>query len=400
MRVVVVGGGIGGLAAALALRNTGHEVTVLERASQIAEVGAGIGLAPNASAALIRLGVGERLARVAVSPSYATRRRWKDGSDLFIDSMADVEVRYGAPFWFAHRGDLQTALLAVAEDPALPGVPVTVLTGTACESVDAVSGTVVTGGAEFHADLVIGADGARSKVRTSVFGPVAPRYSGETGYRTQLSTADALADPLTHDVVGRNGFESWLGPNGHVVHCLFRAGQGMNFTACIRTPALAGGATSAQVDRAELMSALDGWSPVLRRLAELGGEVVRYDLYDIDPLPSWTSGKVALLGDAAHAMVPYLGQGAAQAIEDGEYLMRVFEGVDADAVPEAIAAYERGRKNRATKVQTTSRNNASIFHLPDGPEQEARDARIAQGATDAHVYDWLWRLPAGDSVSA
>ncbi|MEV0184216.1 FAD-dependent monooxygenase [Streptomyces sp. NPDC050625] len=400
MQIVVVGGGIGGLAAALGLRRAGHRVTVLERAREIAEVGAGIGLAPNAAAALGRLGVGHRLERTAVRPRFATRRRWQDGSDLFVDPLADVEERYGAPFWFAHRGDLQAALLAEAEDEPGVGEPVTVVLGAKCESVDAQTGVVLTAAGEYRADLVIGADGIRSAVRETVFGPVTPRYSGETGYRTQVQTDAALADPLLRDLVERNGFESWLGPNGHVVHCRFRGGREINVTACMQAPPISTGASAAQVDRSELMSALEGWSPVIRRLAELGGDVIRYDLFDIDPVESWVDGKVGLLGDAAHAMIPYLGQGAAQAIEDGEYLMRVFPGVDPSGVDGALKEYERGRKERAVKVQTTSRNNAGVFHMPDGPEQEARDARIRRGATDANIYDWLWRLPTRGGVAA
>lgn len=395
--IVVVGGGIGGLSAAIGLRRAGHKVTVLEQAPEITEVGAGLGLAPNATAALHELGLTERLKDSVVTPAVATRRRWADASDLFVGSMDADREKFGFPFWFAHRGDLQRELLNAAVDPSEPGQPVTVVLNTICQTVDPENNVVHTSTGDYSADLIVGADGIKSKVRSSVLGEYTPQYSGNSAYRTQVAVEDLLADPLTRPIAERNGFESWLGPNGHVVHCQFRSGNVLNITACMETAALEGPATQ-QVERASLLAELEGWDPAMIRMVELGGPVIRYDLYVLEELPTWKYKKVILLGDAAHPMLPYLGQGAAQAIEDGEYLGRVLDGIERAGLEAALEEFEEARKERATKVQSTSRANREIFHMPDGPQQRERDERIARGATDSDVYNWLWRFIPRDAA--
>jgi salicylate hydroxylase len=392
LRIIVVGAGIGGLAAAVGLRKAGHDVTVVEQASTITEVGAGLGLGPNATGALFTLGLRNQLEGSAVAPVAATRRRWKDGSHLFRGDLTDLPDRVGYPFWFAHRGDLQTALRSTAADPELPGTPVRLMLDTRCEGVDPDATTVLTSAGHLAADVVIGADGIRSRVRQALFGPDEPRYTGNTAFRTQVSTADALAQPLLRPFVEDNAFESWLGPDGHVVHAPFRGGKQLNVTACMEADPIGPGVSSAPSSQAELLATLDGWYEPLRHLVEIGGPVTRYDIYDLAPLDHWSAGRVCLMGDSAHPMMPYLGQGAAQALEDAEYLHRVFRDVDRDGIDDALAEFELVRRPRATRVQEVARANRTVFHMPDGPAQQARDREIARGATDSDVFRWLWRF--------
>ncbi|ROO86158.1 salicylate hydroxylase [Actinocorallia herbida] len=390
MYAVVIGAGIGGLTAAVALRRAGHEVTVLEQSRQISEVGAGIGLGPNAVGALSALGLADRLAPDVAVPTWTTRRRWQDGAELFRSPLGTTVDAFGHPFWFAHRGDLQRALLDAAQDPALPGRPVRVLTGRRVAGVDAATGRVGTAdGTVFTPDFTIGADGIRSVVRRELFGAEDPAYTGHSGFRTQVPAERLLADRALAEFVERNGFESWLGPGAHVVHCPFRRGKVINVTCCIEAPALSTGATSGPVGVAETLAHLEGWHEPLRRLITEGNGVIRYDIYVQPALESWTAGRVALLGDGCHPMLPYLGQGAAQAIEDGQALGAAFAALDDPA--EAFAAFEALRLERANRAQSLSAANATTFHLPDGEAQRARDKAVAEGAIDSSVQDWLWR---------
>ncbi|KAA9158080.1 FAD-dependent oxidoreductase [Amycolatopsis acidicola] len=390
MDVVVIGAGIGGLAAAVSLRRAGLGVTVLEQSRQISEVGAGIGLGPNAVGALTALGLAPRLSPDVSLPTWTTRRRWQDGAELFKSPLGGTVETYGHPFWFAHRGDLQRALLAAAEDRAGQGKPVRVLLDRRVADLDPGTGRVTTTGGEvFTPAFTVGADGIRSVARQRLFDAGAPRYTGHSGFRTQVPAERAREDPLLAEFAERNSFESWLGPGAHVVHCPFRRGSVINVTACIEAPAIGSGATAAPVSIEETLAWLEGWHEPLRRLITAGNGVTRYDIYVQPELRSWSTGRVCLVGDACHPMLPYLGQGAAQAIEDGHALGEVFAHTQDPA--EAFRAYEALRVERACEVQSLSAGNATTFHLPDGPEQRARDLAVAEGRIDSAVSEWLWQ---------
>ncbi|HWI74058.1 MAG TPA: FAD-dependent monooxygenase [Baekduia sp.] len=388
MRAIVVGAGIGGLAAAVALRRAGLSVCVLEQASQVSEIGAGLGLGPNAVGALTNLGLAPRLEASVVRPRWTTRRRWQDGAELFKAPLADTKRLFGYPFWFVHRADLQLALLQAARDSDGPGEPVDVRLKTAVQGVDIERGRVLTAdGAELDADLVVGADGLGSVLRRALDASGEPIYTGHSGFRTQVPIERTQADPALRELGERQSFESWLGPGAHVVHCPFRSGAIINVTACIETDALDGPATSGSVSIDETLAKLEGWHDSLRALLASGDGVHRYDIYVREPLERWRAGRLVLIGDAAHPMLPYLGQGAAQAIEDAEALGAALEVLGVD---EGLRELEHLRIARANRVQALSAANARTFHLPDGPEQQARDATIARGAIDSEVSRWLW----------
>jgi salicylate hydroxylase len=384
LRAVVVGAGIGGLTAALALHRAGLDVRVFEQAPVLREVGAGIQLAPNATRILARLGIGAALARVAVRPDVIEHRRWQDGRVLLRQPLGDhLEREFGAPYYHVYRPDL----LAVLRD-ALP--PDVVRLNRRCV---AVAGDRVTfdDRSTVEADVVVGADGIHSVVRAAVAGADMPRFSGSIAYRGLVQ-----AERLASLALPRHG-NSFLGPARHFVHYWVAAGRLMNFVAVVPGGDWRVESWSATGEVADALAEFNGWHPQVTTIIGAAERTHRWALHDREPLATWCRGRVALLGDAAHAMLPFLAQGACQAIEDAAVLARCVASATRDAVPDALARYEACRKPRATAVQRASRENATLYHLSDGAAQEARDARyaahMAAGPFDAR--GWLFAYDAG-----
>jgi len=342
MRVVVVGGGIGGLAAGLALRRVGHEVQLLERADELREVGAGLSLWSNAVLALRRLGVeGPVVDGAAPLESFATLD--VRGRVLAESALGPLVARAGAPSVCAHRADLQRALAdALGRER--------VRTGAVCVGVEARDdgATVLLAGGEptsarsIEADVVVGADGIRSAVRAALFGPSEPRYAGYTAWRG----------------VAR-GFDHPELPRGRGLFCMGRGVQ-LGLMACgqgrtywfITANAPQGG--SDREAKAAALAAVADWPEVARAAvaATEPGAVFRNDIIDRPPTRDWGRGRVTLLGDAVHATTPNLGQGACQALEDAVVLGHALKG---SGDPTAgLRAYEAARRDRTAFVQTTS----------------------------------------------
>ncbi len=378
LNIAIVGGGLGGLAAALFLRRAGVQATVYEQATQLRETGAGIVVPPNMVRLLAELGLTEPLRRIAVQLEAAWEfRRWQDGRVLFVQAMGDeCEDLYGAHCFVAHRADLLTVL-----QDALGTAPLRL--GQRC------TGVIATGdGVDIHfeqrdgsrsvahADAVIGADGIHSAVRKGVAHDVEARFSGLCAFRCLVSAA--AAPPMALRPVQT----LWLGPGRHLVHYPISAGRLVNIVAIVPAGDWQSESWTADGDVTELQQAFAGWDEQEHRLQALlaaATETKRWALVDRAPLPHWTVGRVSLLGDAAHPMLPFFAQGAAQAIEDAAVLADCLADAAASQVPQALQRYEARRRPRASQVQCMSRGREIRNHLPDGPEQIERDAAFAQG---------------------
>ncbi|MCX4702527.1 FAD-dependent monooxygenase [Streptomyces sp. NBC_01352] len=371
MRAIVVGAGIGGLAATLSLGRAGHEVTLVEQTPRFTEIGAGIQLAPHATRVLRRLGLLDEVAAHAARPSHLSFCTWSDGAEICRYALGrEVEDTFGAPYLLLHRADLHQALAA-----AVP--PRSVRLNTAVVGIDQddeAAYVTTAGGEHLRADLVVAADGIRSAARQWLFGADEAVFSGTAAYRALLP-ADQLAD-LDLPQLG-----VWLGPGRHFVHYRVRRGELLNVVAVFGTEA-AQESWTARAEPGEQLREFDGWDPRVLDVLERAGQVFRYGLYTRAPLARWNIGRVTLLGDSAHAMVPFQAQGAAQAILDAAVLGDALVGATPADVPDALDRYVSRRLATATDVQAGSARAGEEFHLPDGPEARARNARMAAHAAE------------------
>ncbi|WP_433236448.1 FAD-dependent monooxygenase [Streptosporangium sp. CA-135522] len=375
MKIAIVGGGLGGLAAALLLRQAGIEATVYEQAAVLREVGAGIVVAPNMVRPLVRAGLGERLAEFAVTLEAAWEfRRWEDGRVLFSQPMGQECRRlYGADCYVAHRADLLAMLLealpedAVRLDRRLTGlrqddrqVELT-FAGARGEST-----TVL-------ADAVVGADGIHSTVRPSIAAEAPARFSGLCAYRCLVPAHEAP------DLALRPVQSLWLGPGRHFVHYPISGGRLVNVVAIVPAGDWRIESWTADGRIEDLAREFETWDPRLGQLIASATGTKRWALYDRSPLERWTDGRVTLLGDAAHAMLPFFGQGACQAVEDAAVLAACLRTAAPETAAQALLRYEGIRRPRASQVQLMSRGREVHNHLPDGPAQRERDAAFADG---------------------
>lgn len=386
--VAVVGGGIGGLALALGLRRQGVEAVVHEQARTLAHQGAGIAIGANGHRALRELGVSQRLAASAAQPVRADFRHWRTGRSMVSHRLTGMyEERFGAPFWTVERAALQQALLTELG-------PRHVRLGARCTQVETTADAAVIrfeDGSEVEADAVVGADGIHSAVRHSLFGPDEAVFSGTSGYRAlvpmdRLRHLPELAEPVLW---------LWLGPGRHFIAYPVADGSALNFLAVVPDHGWTVESWSTEGDAAELLSAFEGWHPFVSEVLGACERPGRWALYDREPQRTWSAGRVTLLGDAAHAMLPHHGQGANQALEDAVVLAHLLARTDTAGVPPALRAYERLRRPRTRLLQTGSRKNAGCFQLPDGPEADARNIRLATLPDDLawiHGHDTLGSL--------
>ncbi|HEX2136965.1 MAG TPA: FAD-dependent monooxygenase [Microvirga sp.] len=355
LSIGVVGAGIGGLAAALVLARQGHAVTLIERRGGFTEVGAGLQLSPNASRVLIGLGLGPALRRVASEPDRVVVRDARAGETIATVALgAFVRERFGAPFWVVHRADLQTVLLdAVRSEPRVRLVMGRKV-DTIAQTPRAVSLTLTTasGQTEPAFDAVVGADGVWSEMRRAVGDHRPAAYRGYVAWRAAIPRERAPPE------LAANETGLWLGRSGHVVHYPVAGGRLLNIVAIERRADPVEG-WSTPGDRATLLARFAQAAPRLRDLLAAPDGWLLWPLYD-HPARRLAKGRIALVGDAGHPVLPFLAQGAALAIEDAAALARSLSG---HAAPEeALRAYERERLPRVRRVQRAARRNGRIYH--------------------------------------
>jgi salicylate hydroxylase len=361
MRIVVAGGGIGGLTAALALARAGYEVTLAEQADALREVGAGLQLSPNAMKVLRALGVEQAIAAIASRPDALELRLGRSGRKVFSIPLGEkAEKRYGAPYLHVHRADLVEVLRAAVE---AAGVRIRLGNRVAAFVRD---GNLVRAGLDtgeiVETDVLIGADGMHSAVQAQMLGPDHPRYTGAVAWRTIAPASVAPHLP--------NAAVVWTGPGRHAVTYRVRRGELINFVGVIEEGDWRGESWNEAGDRAELLVEFGGFSDDIVQVIGGAGICHRWALYDRDPLPRWTKGRVALLGDACHPMPPFQAQGAAMAMEDAFVLARCLHQ-DPRSPESALREYERLRKPRTTKVLASARGNMGVFHRSNALTQAA-----------------------------
>lgn len=364
LRVGIVGGGIGGLALAGSLIKFGMEVHVFERATAFGEVGAGIQMTPNAVKIMRELGLWQELHKVSFLPHCIVGRNWRSGTEVFRTPLREECPRlYGAEFFHTHRADVHRILLSRLPDNAAT------LSATCTDVTQTTEGAVMrfANGAEYEADVVVGADGIHSAVRKRLFGEDAPRFTGNMCWRT---TIPFDAQPL--DFVSPDA-SFWLGPHGHVVTYYLRAGKMVNLVAIRETSEWVEEAWNVPSSVEEMSAAFPGWHPNVLKLFSEATQVYKWGLFDRDPMTAWSCGRITLLGDAAHPMLPFLSQGAAMAIEDGYVLARTL--TDGTDVYDALRRYEALRLPRTSRVQLESRKRGETYHTASPLRQLYRDVR-------------------------
>jgi salicylate hydroxylase len=362
LRVAVVGAGIGGLTAAIALQAQGFQVEVYDQVRELTEIGAGVSLGGNGMRVLDALGLGPATRSVSANLQRITFHHWKSADVAYEHPMGDwYDEHFGGPFLGIHRADFHQLLL-----DAFDGSPAW---GHRCIAVDESPAGVelsFADGSTASADVVVGADGLRSAVRGHVTGFQDAVFSGMSCYRGLVPVEKVPGG-------SRFGLTFFLGPNRHLVVYPVRGGELINFVAYVPDPSWSVESWSFRSSAAEAAAAFEGWTPTVTTMLRHAGEVGRWALYDREPLRRWSTARVTLLGDAAHPMLPHAGQGTNQALEDAAALAFFLA---ASPPAEALQRYERLRTARTRQIQLGSRANAACFQLPDGPAVDERNARL------------------------
>jgi len=381
-KIIVVGAGLGGLTLALSLLRAGFEVVVLEQASRLGEVGAGIQISANGARVLHGLGMEDVLGQVAFRPEKGEIRHWQTGETLITRPLGDASVdRFGFPYYHLHRADLHGILEAAVctVDPDVVCLDAKV----ARIQQDASGVRAVTAlGDVYVGDVLIGCDGIHSAIRSSLFGPDTPRFTGCIAWRATIPV-DRL--PKNHV---RPVASNWIGRGGHFVHYYLRRGELVNCVGVQESREWSAESWSAEGDREDFLTDFADWHEDLKVLIRAAERCFRWGLFDRDPMPRWSHGRVTLLGDACHPMLPFMAQGAVMGLEDAYTLTRCLR--ENEDPGDALRRYEDLRYERTAIVQRMARDNMNFFHNPGVDDLEERLNRHR----DAHM--WLYGFDVTD----
>jgi salicylate hydroxylase len=353
LRVALVGGGLGGLTAALALTRHGFDAHVFEQADQLRELGAGIGLSPNALKVLRELDLECAVRECGTSTEAIVGRDWTTGRELYRTAQKGInEIRFGLSNVQIHRGDLLAILVN-----SIPASQIHLNSRcVAVSSSDRKARLTLANGMQEEFDLLVGCDGIRSQVRTALHGPEAPRYTGNMCWRALVEAEKLPQGHLPTEMT------NWMGPGGHIATYYIRRGSLVNVVAVRETDTWAEESWSVAANAGELLAAYPNVHARLRAVLERSDHCFKWGLFDRDPLPAWSKQRMTLLGDAAHPMLPFLGQGAAMAIEDAYVLARELAHSPQD-ITSALRAYEAERVPRASRVQLAARDRQKMLHM-------------------------------------
>ena len=384
--VLIAGGGIGGLTAALCLVDRGYDVKVLEQASQMRAVGAGIQLSANATRVLLQCGLGPALSQITVKPGGKCIRLWNTGQtwQLFDLGTESIE-RYGAPYMMLYRPELLTVLMEALAARSPTALQLGAKVSEATQSDSGVEVTLADGRRLVGAAL-IGADGVHSIVRSTFVAVDRPRFSGCIAWRGVIPI-----ERLPRSMQGVEGV-NWVGPGGHVIHYPISAGRMVGFTGIVETDEWQGESWTATGSTQECLDCFPGWHADIHALIREVPEPMRWAMMVRDPLPAWTNGRVTLLGDAAHPTLPFLAQGAGMAIEDGCVLARALEA-DPDNVERGLRSYEATRLERTMRIVQASAANAGRFHSDELAHADTAAAYVErewQLEKPRSGYEWLF----------
>ena len=398
LRVAIVGAGIGGLSLALALRERGLQAQVFEQASELTEIGAAIALSANGLREYARLGLTDELAAASAVPTELIYRHWRTGDRIAAHPVGKENAyvdRFGAPFFGIHRADLQKTLSAAfgAGNVHL-----------ACRLVSIIEqpGSVVlefANGRVEHADLVVGADGVRSTVRRWVTGADDVVYSGTSAFRGLVPAENLPSLPDPHAV------QFWMGPDAHLLHYAIGAsGESVNFFAVVETPRIwLHEGSVAEVGEEVPVASFRGWHPAVTEMIQAASSPIRWGLFTVRPLLRWYRGRVVILGDAAHGMLPHHGQGANTSIEDAFALAALLAEAKPDGLEATFSRYQALRRARTRTIQRSAQVTSSLLHLPDGPAARARNQKVGTVPEDfgwIHEYDVQQALQASGAAAA
>jgi salicylate hydroxylase len=365
-KVLVVGGGIGGITTVLALRQRGVDVRLYEQAPAFGQVGAGIQVSSNAARILLKLGLGEALKKVATYPEGRDYRGWDTGERLYYTPLGQkAEAHFGSPYYAAHRAELLDVLMSGLGQHGFR-------LGSRVERVDQdANGVTLTlgDGETAHGDILIGADGIHSTVRAQLFGKELPRYTGNVAWRG-LVPAERLAHLDLGSVVG-----VWMGPNRSIVQYYVSAGRTFNWIGISRSSEPARESWLAEGRIEDALAEYDGWHSTIRTVIGATPKVLRQALYDREPLPDWQVGRIVLIGDAAHPMLPFYAQGGAQSIEDA-YVLAGCIAEARDKPLEALARFVRMRQPRTAWMQGLARREEELYQMNDAATIKARNEKM------------------------